>query len=50
MFASDLNLWCNVFNSFIKSENTMEDIILKILGVWCAMVIVALYYSFEYNR
>lgn len=28
----------------------MEEIILKVLGVWAAMVVVVLYYCIEYSR
>lgn len=28
----------------------MEEVILKVLGVWVAMVVLALYYCFEYGK
>lgn len=28
----------------------MEEIVLKVLGVWAATVLVVLYYCFEYSR
>lgn len=28
----------------------MEEVILKVLGVWAAIVVLVLYYCFEYSK